>query len=102
MATNEVDEYIKRIVNHRGVVGVVIINADGIPIKSTIDNSTSVQYAGEIQIIIEKARTLIKEMDNTNDLSFLRLRTKKHEVLVAPDKDYAMIVIQNQADSQMH
>lgn len=85
----------------------------------------SVQYAGEMQLIIEKARALIKEMDSTNDLSFIRLRTKKHEVLVAPgkdlfysyqdtghshylkyicftvflDKDYAMIVIQNQSEA---
>jgi len=92
---NEIDEYIKRLSNHKGVVGVLIINADGIPIKTTIENSVSIQYACEMQLIIEKARGLIREMDNTNDLSFIRLRTKKHEVLVAPDKDYAMIVIQN-------
>jgi len=96
---NEIDEYIKRLVNHKGVVGVLVIPAAGLPIKSTIDNNISVQYAGEMQLIIEKARALIKEMDSTNDLSFIRLRTKKHEVLVAPDKEYAMIVIQNQSES---
>lgn len=30
-----------------------------------------------------------------NDLTFLRIRSKKHEIMVAPDKDYLLIVIQN-------
>ena len=30
-----------------------------------------------------------------NDLTFLRIRSKKHEIMVAPDKEYVLIVIQN-------
>jgi dynein light chain roadblock-type len=30
-----------------------------------------------------------------NDLTFLRLRSKKHEIMVAPDKDYLLIIIQD-------
>lgn len=30
-----------------------------------------------------------------NDISFLRLRSKKHEIMIAPDKDYTLIVVQN-------
>jgi dynein light chain roadblock-type len=26
---------------------------------------------------------------------FLRVRTKKHEVMIAPDKEYLLIVVQN-------
>ena len=29
-----------------------------------------------------------------NDLVFLRARTKKHEVMIAPDKEYLLIVVQ--------
>lgn len=32
-----------------------------------------------------------------NDLSFLRVRTRKHEVMVAPDREYLLIVVQNPA-----
>jgi len=56
----------------------------GIPIKTTLDNSQSIQYAAEIQLIVEKARGMIKNIDTTNDINFIRLRTKKHEVLIAP------------------
>jgi len=30
-------------------------------------------------------------------LSFIRLRTKKHEIMIAPDKDYLLAVVQNPA-----
>lgn len=56
----------------------------GIPIKSTLDNSTSVQYAGLIQQLADKARSVVRDLDPSNDLMFLRMRTKKHEIMVAP------------------
>jgi dynein light chain roadblock-type len=30
-----------------------------------------------------------------NDLTFLRIRSVKHEIMVAPDKDFLLIVLQN-------
>lgn len=92
--SQEIDELIKRLVAHKGVIGVVIVNNDGIPLKSTLDNNTSVHYASQIHSLTSKARAVIKEIDSSNDLRFLRVRSKKHEILVAPDHDYFMIVIQ--------
>ncbi|KAF4798880.1 Dynein light chain roadblock-type 1 [Turdus rufiventris] len=67
----------------------------GIPIKSTIDNSTTIQYAGLMHSFIMKARSTVRDIDPQNDLTFLRIRSKKNEIMVAPDKDYFLIVIQN-------
>ncbi|GAB6019987.1 Dynein light chain roadblock-type 2 [Chamberlinius hualienensis] len=92
---SEVEETLKRIQSHKGVIGTVIINADGVPIKSTLDNATTVQYSGLISQLADKARSAVREMDPSNDLTFLRIRSKKHEILVAPDKEYQLIVIQN-------
>ena len=33
-----------------------------------------------------------------NDLTFLRIRSKKQEIMVAPDKDYLLIIIQDPND----
>jgi dynein light chain roadblock-type len=35
-------------------------------------------------------------MDPTNELDYLRVSGKKQEILIAPDTDYILIVIQNQ------
>ncbi|KFQ28277.1 Dynein light chain roadblock-type 2, partial [Merops nubicus] len=67
----------------------------GIPVRTTLDNSTTVQYAGLLRELTRKARSAVRDIDPQNDLTFLRIRSKKHEILVAPDKDYLLIVIQN-------
>lgn len=70
----------------------------GIPIKSTMDNTTTVQYAGLISQLSDKARSVIRDLDPSNDLTFLRIRSKKHEIMVAPDKEFILIVVQNPVD----
>ena len=84
----------------------------GIPIKSTLDNPTTIQYTGLISGLTDKARGVVRDLDPTNDLTFLRVRSKKHEIMIAPgkkliyideflrifliaDKEYMLIVVQN-------
>ncbi|XP_069740410.1 dynein light chain roadblock-type 2-like isoform X2 [Narcine bancroftii] len=94
----EVEETLKRIQNQKGVLGIVIVNIEGIPIRSTMDNATTTQYAGLIHQLAVKARSTIRDLDAQNDLTFLRIRTKKNEIMVAPDKEYLLIVIQNPSE----
>uniref|UniRef100_A0A2K6GY82 Dynein light chain roadblock-type 2 n=1 Tax=Propithecus coquereli TaxID=379532 RepID=A0A2K6GY82_PROCO len=91
----EVEETLKRIQSHKGVIGNMVVNAEGIPIRTTLDNSTTVQYAGLLHQLTTKARSTVRDIDPQNDLTFLRIRSKKHEIMVAPDKEYLLIVIQN-------
>ncbi|XP_006809953.1 dynein light chain roadblock-type 1-like [Neolamprologus brichardi] len=81
-------------------VSVHLINVfpSGIPIKSTLDNSSTVQYAGLIHQLVMKARSTIRDIDPQNDLTFMRVRSKKNEIMIAPDKDFFLIVIQNPSD----
>uniref|UniRef100_A0A8C1QD08 Dynein light chain roadblock-type 2 n=1 Tax=Cyprinus carpio TaxID=7962 RepID=A0A8C1QD08_CYPCA len=71
---------------------------DSIPIKSTLDNSTTVQYTGLLHQLTMKARSTVRDIDPQNDLMFLRIRSKKHEIMVSTDKEYLLIVIQNPAE----
>ncbi|XP_066138632.1 dynein light chain roadblock-type 2 [Euwallacea fornicatus] len=93
--SNEVEETMKRIQSHKGVVGTIVVNSEGIPIKTTLDNTTTVQYAGLISSLADKARSVVRDLDPSNDLMFLRIRSKKHEIMVAPDKEFILIVVQN-------
>ena len=106
---SEVEESLKRIQGHKGVVGIVIVNQEGretqlfwsifiayqntrstlslkaysgrllsflsayfvrwfvntagIPIRTTMDNSTTVQYAGLIHQLTAKARSTVRDID---------------------------------------
>eukprot|EP00092_Neocalanus_flemingeri_P034133 GFUD01037119.1.p1 GENE.GFUD01037119.1~~GFUD01037119.1.p1 ORF type:complete len:113 (-),score=25.91 GFUD01037119.1:141-434(-) len=95
---SEVEEKLKHLVGHKGVIGTVVVNNEGIPIKSTLDNTTTSQYSGIINTLVNQAKTMFKDIDPSNDINFLRIRTKKHEFMVVPDNDFLFIVVQNTHD----
>uniref|UniRef100_A0A8I3NNQ3 Dynein light chain roadblock-type 1 n=7 Tax=Laurasiatheria TaxID=314145 RepID=A0A8I3NNQ3_CANLF len=80
----EVEETLKRLQSQKGVQGIIVVNTEGIPIKSTMDNPTTTQYANLMHNFILKARSTVREIDPQNDLTFLRIRSKKNEIMVAP------------------
>ena len=56
----------------------------GIPVRTTMDNSTTVQYAGLLHTLSAQARNCVRDIDPQNELTFLRVRSKKNEIMVAP------------------
>ncbi|CDS43359.1 dynein light chain [Echinococcus multilocularis] len=91
---SEADEIIKRLRSHPGVIGVIVSNREGIAIRTTLENSLTVHYCGLIQALLNKSFSVVKDLDPTNDLTFLRIRSKKNEIMVAPQREYVLIVIQ--------
>lgn len=94
---SEVEATLDRIKSHPGVEGVIIVNADGIPIRPSkgMDDELTHKYAANVAQLAAKARSVIRDLDPQNDLTFLRIRSKKHEIMIAPDKDYLLVVIQD-------
>ena len=93
--STEIEETIKRIQSHKGVKGVLIMNSDGIPIRSNLSPDDTEVYAALISQLAMKSSSVIRSLDDSDELSFLRIRSKRHEIMVAPDKDYILVVIQN-------
>ena len=56
--SSEVEETLKRLVSHKGVIGTIVVNNDGIPIKSTLDNHTTTQYVGLINQLVDQVKVL--------------------------------------------
>ncbi|XP_025834941.1 dynein light chain roadblock-type 2-like [Agrilus planipennis] len=98
MSLAEVEDILKRIQNYEGVVGYIIVNSEGIPVRTTIDNTTSVHYAGLVCALSLRARNTVRELDKSDELKLIRLRSKTHEVMIAPDKELILIVVQNPVD----
>ncbi|BHF82434.1 hypothetical protein AAHC03_022987 [Spirometra sp. Aus1] len=91
---SEIDEILRRLCSHNGVSGVIVCNTAGIPIRTTMENSLAVHHCALIQNLMIKARAAVRDLDPTNDLTFLRLRSKKNEIMVAPRGDFFLIVVQ--------
>ena len=57
---SDVEETLKRIQTHKGVIGVVVINKEGIAIRSTLDQTSTVQYATLISQLAAKAKSAVR------------------------------------------
>uniref|UniRef100_A0A669CF62 Roadblock/LAMTOR2 domain-containing protein n=1 Tax=Oreochromis niloticus TaxID=8128 RepID=A0A669CF62_ORENI len=54
-----------------------------IPIRSTLDQSMTVQYAEQLQNLVALARSVIRDTDPQNDVITLRVCSKSNEIIVA-------------------
>ncbi len=55
-------------------------------------------YGVKLSSLAKQARYLVRDLDPSNDLTFLRITCKKYEMMIAPDKEYFLIVIQSPED----
>ena len=101
----EVEERINRIKNHKGIEGLLIVDEEGKALRSQFANHGHNDqlpkiYADAITKLAKKARSVVRDINPNNDLTFFRIRSKKKEVLVAPDKNLFLIVIQVPDDKE--
>lgn len=92
----DIEELVKRVETHPGVRGFLILNSEGIAIRHSFTEASrelAVQYASLFQSLAMKAKSVVQDMDSNNELQLIRLRSKKNEVIVAPDAKYILIVI---------
>ncbi|KAK7196779.1 Dynein light chain roadblock-type protein [Novymonas esmeraldas] len=94
----DIEELVKRITSHRGVRGFLILNNDGIAIRHSFTEASrelAVQYAALFQPLAMSAKTVLQDIDSNNELQLIRLRSRKDEIIVAPDSKYMLIIIQD-------
>ena len=103
---SEVEERIARIQANKGVRGLLIVtykddkDSSGLPqfVKSTFpkdQESMANNYGVKLSSLAKQALNLVRDLDPSNDLTFLRITCKKYEMMIAPDKNYYLIVIQS-------
>ena len=61
--SSEVEETLKRIQSHKGVKGVLIMNSEGIPIKSNLSAEDTENYAALVSQLSLKASGVVRTLD---------------------------------------
>lgn len=51
-------------------------------------------YATYMMSLATQARSTVRDLDPKNELTYIRVRAKKHEILVAYDTQFIVIIIQ--------
>jgi len=93
--SQKVEETLNRINTHMGVLGVMIVNQKGVAIKSTMPQTETIEYGSLITQFYTKANATVKALHPEEDITFIRIRSNKHEIMIAPDREFSMIVLQN-------
>lgn len=75
------------------MLGVLIVNEKGMAIRSTMSQEETIDTGSLIMNFKHKASAAIKEVHPEEEIVFIRIRSREHEIMIAPDKEYTMIVI---------
>ena len=89
------NEILQRIESNKSVIGTLVLDSNKKIIHSAFKGIDPTKYAENLPVLIDRAASLIKDIDPTNELTFLRIRTEKIELLISPDEDFTLIIVQN-------
>ena len=92
---SRIEETINRINTHKGVKGIIVANSKGVAIRSTMNQADTIEYGSLITQFSTKSQLTIKSLHPEEEITFIRIRSKKHEIMIAPEKDFQLIVLQN-------
>ena len=98
--SQKVQDTLNRINTHKGVKGVIIVNSKGIAIESTMNQSDTINFGSLISTFTAKATMTVKSLHPEEDINFIRIRSKKHEIMISPEKEFSLIVLQNPSNDE--
>ncbi|XP_054715890.1 dynein light chain roadblock-type 2-like [Uloborus diversus] len=90
---NEAEEIYQRLVSKKSVIGIMVINENGI--RTSLDNVTTTEVANGLIPLNDLARRTVRDLDPDNELLFLRIRTLRNEIMVGLDEQNMYIVLQD-------
>ena len=62
----------------------MIVNSKGIAIKSTMSQNDTLEYGSLISQFTTKAQLTVNSIHPEEDITFIRIRSIKHEIMIAP------------------
>ncbi|KAK7469057.1 hypothetical protein VKT23_003550 [Stygiomarasmius scandens] len=98
----ELEQTLSLLSSHRSVMGYMLLSR-GHPVSIirhsgvVFDGEQGKKYAAVIARIVESVQTGLEEIHGSendgDDVRFLRIRTKRHELMISPDGRYLLAVL---------
>jgi len=78
----------------------MILSREGPIIKysgAIFDGESGRKYAGAVKKIVDACKSGLDEVGavDGDDVRFLRIRTRKYEIMISPDEHYLLVVVQD-------
>jgi dynein light chain roadblock-type len=86
---------IKRVIDHPGVIGVIVTQNQKQPIFTNMDNNKTFLFANRLCDLKEIAHHTVRSIDPDDELMVIRVKTNKYEIMdMLPSESQSIIVIQ--------
>ncbi|XP_017062007.1 dynein light chain roadblock-type 1 [Drosophila ficusphila] len=78
----------------RGARDVLILDNHGVPLRSTSSQRRTYLYMTNLKPLLFMARNVVRDLDPSNDITFMRIRSNINEIHMTLGSDFILIVIQ--------
>ncbi|BFF91637.1 dynein light chain roadblock-type 1 [Drosophila madeirensis] len=86
---------IERITGENTMGYVVADNTTNSVAETSFDNTGAQAIVKHLHgVLVSSCQSVVRDLDPTNKLCFLRVATRKFEYLVAPEEDFTITVLQ--------
>ena len=93
--SQEIENVLKNIQAQPGVIGYVVMTGNGLPVKTSLSDSETLQYCGLVSDYVTKSQASVGGKLLTKPVDVIRIRSKKNELIITPEKDFILLVIQD-------
>uniref|UniRef100_A0A7I4F1W9 Roadblock/LAMTOR2 domain-containing protein n=1 Tax=Physcomitrium patens TaxID=3218 RepID=A0A7I4F1W9_PHYPA len=76
------------------IIGLLLIDQDGNILRNTIPVEHAEKYTTEIPALIIMVRSAVREIECKEDLTMMRIRSRKHEMMIVVDEKFTLMVLQ--------
>ncbi|MFW9992236.1 MAG: roadblock/LC7 domain-containing protein [Candidatus Odinarchaeota archaeon] len=87
------DRTVKRLSAREGVLGILIIDKDGLVLRSNMPPDDAERIAGYVSSMVTKVYRVIDNIDQVGELASIFIEIPKKEVIVTPDLDAGFTII---------
>ncbi|XP_021194837.2 dynein light chain roadblock-type 1 [Helicoverpa armigera] len=92
---NSANPIVDRIMDDDSVEGVIMTNKEGAPILTNMSVTSATNYGRALHKFGQISQIYIKELNPLEEIIIIRIHTKKDEIMVAPDSEFNIMVIQH-------
>ena len=92
---------LKRILSNSTVEGIILVNNEGQPQYTSFDNNITFSITSKLFSFTNIARSTIRDIDPTDNLLTLRIRTREKEIMVVAPEDGVHAIAMQKIQSDM-
>ncbi|EDW00657.1 dynein light chain roadblock-type 2 [Drosophila grimshawi] len=78
----------------RGAREIIVMDSTGKPLRSTVSQRRTLMLASLLQPLATMARNVVRDLDPANEVTFMRIRSEIHEVHMAINPEFIVVVVQ--------